>query len=422
METKFDISQHPCFNDKARHSFGRVHLPVAPKCNIQCNFCNRKYDCVNETRPGVTSAVLSPGQALEYLKRAVVMIPKLSVVGIAGPGDPFANPDETMETLELVNKYFPQMLICIATNGLSITPYIEKLSRLKVSHVTITINAVDPLIGAKIYSWVRPGKHVYHGQEGTHFLIKRQLNAVEELKRCGIVVKVNTIIIPGVNDDNIGEVAKTVGALGADIMNCMPLYPAEGTEFEKLGAPAPEKILQIRDEIKTYMPQMHHCTRCRADAAGLLGAPMSKEIMECLMESKQLPINPQEKRPYVAVVSREGLLVNQHLGEAKEVWVFGRGNGGSVLVEKRPVPQPGGGDNRWQQLAEILKDCRLLLAAGAGANPSKILDKNGIEIVLMEGMLHDGLKAAFGDGDFSRLKIMWEGCGGACSGKGQGCG
>ena len=36
------IEQHPCFNDEAHDSKGRIHLPVAPKCNIQCNFCEHK--------------------------------------------------------------------------------------------------------------------------------------------------------------------------------------------------------------------------------------------------------------------------------------------------------------------------------------------------------------------------------------------
>ena len=62
-----DRNNHPCFDDSARHRYARVHLPVAPRCNIQCNFCDRKMDCLNESRPGVTSSVLSPGQAVYYL-------------------------------------------------------------------------------------------------------------------------------------------------------------------------------------------------------------------------------------------------------------------------------------------------------------------------------------------------------------------
>ena len=53
------LDSHPCYNEGAHRRYARMHLPVAPKCNIQCNYCNRRYDCCNESRPGVTSEVLS---------------------------------------------------------------------------------------------------------------------------------------------------------------------------------------------------------------------------------------------------------------------------------------------------------------------------------------------------------------------------
>ncbi|MGE5894530.1 MAG: nitrogenase cofactor biosynthesis protein NifB, partial [bacterium] len=54
-----DIAKtHPCFSKEAHFKFGRIHLPVAPACNIQCRYCIRKFDCANESRPGVTSTVL----------------------------------------------------------------------------------------------------------------------------------------------------------------------------------------------------------------------------------------------------------------------------------------------------------------------------------------------------------------------------
>ena len=59
------LSRHPCYNRDAHREFARMHVPVAPRCNIQCNYCNRKYDCCNESRPGVTSEVLTPEQAAE---------------------------------------------------------------------------------------------------------------------------------------------------------------------------------------------------------------------------------------------------------------------------------------------------------------------------------------------------------------------
>lgn len=139
-----NIDDHPCFNKKAHHHFGRVHLPVAPRCNIQCKFCNRLFDCVNESRPGVTSAVLSPAQAMVYLEEVLRQKPNIRVVGIAGPGDPFANAAQTLETCRQVRAQYPEMILCVATNGLNLSPYLDELARLKVSHVTVTVNAVDP--------------------------------------------------------------------------------------------------------------------------------------------------------------------------------------------------------------------------------------------------------------------------------------
>ena len=264
------LLNHPCFNDKVRHLFGRVHLPVAPKCNMQCNFCDRKYDCVNESRPGVTSMVLKPYQAICFLEKITEKRSDISVVGIAGPGDPFANPEETMETLRLVRKKYPDMLLCLATNGLNILPYIDELSKLKVSHVTITINAVNPEISKKIYSWIYYNKKVLSAEEGTVILLAKQLEAVKKLKNKGIAVKINTIIIPGINNEHIPAVAKKISEYNADILNCIPLYPVKNTVFANINEPSMKMVKQIRKQASKYITQMYHCARCRADAVGLL--------------------------------------------------------------------------------------------------------------------------------------------------------
>ena len=52
---------------------------------------------------------MSPAEALEHVKRVMVERNDLSVVGIAGPGDPFANTGNTLETLRLVRETFPEM-------------------------------------------------------------------------------------------------------------------------------------------------------------------------------------------------------------------------------------------------------------------------------------------------------------------------
>jgi len=95
--------------------------------------------------------------------------------------------------------------------------------------VTITVCAVDPEIGKRIYSWVSDGNVVYRGLEGASLLLSRQLAAIEKLKQFGITVKVNCIIIPGVNDHHVKAVAKKMKEMGVDLLNCMAMFPNVNT-------------------------------------------------------------------------------------------------------------------------------------------------------------------------------------------------
>ena len=158
--------------------------------------------------------------------------PRIAVVGIAGPGDPFANADATLETLRLVRRRYPEMLLCVASNGLGVPPYVDELAELDVSHVTITVNAVDPAIGAAdLRLGPRRQAHLSRARPRPNCSWSGKLEAIRRLKPHGITVKINTIIIPGVNDDHVPEVARTMAELGADIINCVPLYPVAGTPF-----------------------------------------------------------------------------------------------------------------------------------------------------------------------------------------------
>jgi nitrogen fixation protein NifB len=428
--TEIDFDNHPCFSKEAHKKYGRIHLPVAPRCNIQCNFCNRKYDCINESRPGVTSNVLTPGQAVAYLENVVARRPEISVVGIAGPGDPFANPEETMETLRLVRRKFPKLMLCVATNGMGILPYIDELAELQTSHVTITMTSITPEIGAKVYAWVRDGRRPLRGEEGAAALQARQIEALVRLKQRGIVVKINSIIIPGINDEHISEVAAKVAGLGADIMNCMALVPVKGAAFEELAPPDNLMTARVRLQSGQFIKQMTHCARCRADAVGYIGEEMTAEQHDDLKHFSGLTLNPLEDqlRPYVAVATMEGALVNQHLGEADRLAIYEENlaaPGLFRLVEVRQAPPEGGGENRWAALGETLKDCRALLVTAAGPTPQKALGATGLKIIEMEGVIDEGLKAVFANQPIpASLKRRFNGCGAGitCKGTGNGCG
>jgi len=267
-------ASHPCFGEHACKN-ARVHLPVAPECNIQCNYCLRNYDCMNESRPGVASKILSPTEALERYVKLKDAIPNLTVVGIAGPGDALANFENTRETFRLIREYDKNVTFCIATNGLMLPRYVAWLKELDVSHVTVTVNAVDPAIGAKIYRYVSYMGKTYAGAEGAAILLANQLAGIKMLYDAGILCKVNCVTLKGVNDHHIREVTKTVSELGAFMTNIMPHIPVKGSAFEGLERMTDKEIMALREQCGAHIKQMNHCRQCRSDAAGTLDEDVS---------------------------------------------------------------------------------------------------------------------------------------------------
>jgi nitrogen fixation protein NifB len=271
MIENYDVNQnHPCFSQDAAHKHARIHLPVAMHCNISCNYCNRKYDCMNESRPGVTSEVINPVEALhryQYYKRH---LNNLSVVGIAGPGDALVDWEHSSQTIRLIREYDPQVLVCLSTNGLKLPKLAASIVELGVSHVTVTVNTLNPVTGAIIYRYVNYEGQRYSGAQGASLLLENQLAGISSLTRQGLMVKVNTVMIPGINNHEIPDIVRKMKELNVFITNIMPLIPVQGSAFADLPAPDAHDLTIMRRVCQTEMRQMLHCQQCRADAVGLL--------------------------------------------------------------------------------------------------------------------------------------------------------
>ncbi len=242
---------------------------MAKRCNMQCNYCLRRYSCVNESRPGVTARLLSPEEAVEHFSQVLLRIPRVSVAGIAGPGEPLANP-ETLETFRMLRERYPELMLCVSTNGLLLPEAAGELKRAGVNFVTVTINALSPEAWSKVYSWVEYGGRRLTGYEGWRVHAERQWKGLEEACRMGFVVKVNTVYIPEVNGEEIPEIARLAALAGARIHNIIPLIPVRGSRFAGMREPSAEEVERLRELCSAYLPQMRHCVRCRADAAGFL--------------------------------------------------------------------------------------------------------------------------------------------------------
>ena len=374
-------ASHPCFGEHACKN-ARVHLPVAAECNIQCNYCLRNYDCMNESRPGVASKILSPQEALQRYKTLKETMPNLTVAGIAGPGDALANFEQTSETLRLIRDYDPDVTFCIATNGLLLPQYVSQLKELGVSHVTVTVNAVDPAVGAKIYNHVNYMGRTYSGAEGAAVLLANQLAGIKMLCANGMTCKVNCVVLKGVNDGHVFEVVKTVSDLGAFMTNIMPHIPVKGSAFEGLDRVTNKEIAVIRRQCGAHIKQMTNCRQCRSDAAGTLDEDISIEFEEPVF------VEPQADRLMrFAVASKNGAIVDLHFGHADKFYIYESDETETRFVETRSVSKycdDSGCDkeDKWASVIRAVSDCDAVLALRIGPVPEKRLQENGIDVII----------------------------------------
>ncbi len=412
------IEKHPCYSEEAHHHYARMHVAVAPACNIQCNYCNRKYDCANESRPGVVSELLTPEEAAHKVLVIAGKIPQMTVLGIAGPGDPLANPKQTFRTFELIADKAPDIKLCLSSNGLMLPEHVDKIKELNVDHVTLTINMVDPEIGTKIYPWVRYNRKRFKGLDAAKILHERQMESLDALREADILCKVNSVMIPGINDEHLVEVNKVIRSKGAFLHNIMPLIsaPEHGTYFGLTGqrGPKPKELKALQDKCSGNMKMMRHCRQCRADAVGLLGEDRSQEFTK----EKFLEMSPEynlEKRQevhtgiqkfqeelrkakakqatpktaantpkiMVAVATKGNKLVNQHFGHAKEFQIYEVDGTEVKFVGHRKVDhycQSGYGEEATlDNIIKSIADCKGVLASKIGHCPQDELRKAGIE-------------------------------------------
>ncbi|MDD4867740.1 MAG: nitrogenase cofactor biosynthesis protein NifB, partial [Mycobacterium sp.] len=307
--------------------------------------------------------------------------------------------------------------------------------------VTITINMVDPAVGEQIYPFVNYKGKRYVGREAAKVLSDRQLEGLQMLTERKILAKINSVMIPGINDDHLVEVSRTVKSMGAFLHNVMPLVsaPEHGTVFGLAGqrGPTPQELKALQDRCAdddgAEMNMMRHCRQCRADAVGLLGEDRSDEFgpetysdgeviydlegrqkvhaeierwrEEVRSTRAELKIETEGSRPertaLVAVATKGGGVVNQHFGHADEFWVYEAAPGWAKLVQTRSVErfcngpsECGEEESVLQKTVRMLGDCQAVLCSKIGPEPRDVLADAGIEAIEVYDLIEQAVAAA----------------------------
>jgi len=401
---------HPCFATGARAQAGRIHLPVAAKSTIRRRF----------GEPETPGRALSPKDVLQWLDRVLAEGTGISMVGVTGPGEPLAEPGPTLTTLRAVREKHPELALTLATNGLAAAEHAGELAELGLSHVTVLVDAVDPLLVEQLYAWIRPGTRTVALPEASRLLVDAQARAIRAFREAGLFVKVNMTVYAGINDEHVADVANAMAALGADMLALVPFQPAccgpaccdpatnTPAEDEPAGpkAPDPARMAELRELAGQYIALMPAFDSCGQSIVGL-------EQAACELAASALP-KPSGARVNVAVASASGLDVDLHLGQAIRFLIFGprESDGLPCLLDSREAPEPtadstgdksggdksGGANARWAALAETLHDCFAILAASAGAPPREFLATKGITVLTGETQIQGAVDTLYGGG------------------------
>lgn len=355
-----------------------VHLPVAPQVTAMTRF--------STVLPRKLSFMM-PAEAVDFLDRVHARKKgMIDLVAITGPGDPLAVPDTTLQTMRLVQERYPELQLGLKTLGIGAEKFAEELRAAGLSYVEMTVNAVKEELLRKIYAWIRPGLKTLKIDEAVKLLIREQKNGVSAFKYHGVPVTVATTLYPGINLNHVGRISRTMMEFGAQAMALMPYQPETGSEVVHQ-LPAADQIDKAQKSAARYLPVIE---------ARLSGKCCSTPMGAVPFGDHEKPA-PTPEKPNVAVLSSSGVEVDLHLGKAGKIMIYGpREDGLACLLEIRDAPAPGGGAARWRDLAELIDDCFVLLAAQAGETPRQILAEHRIPVLLTADRIEGLVESLFG--------------------------
>ena len=353
-------------------------LPAAPLANHRLRY----GQSVNNSR------ALTPAESIQWLENPAGQGREIKWVQVEGPGDPLAAPPVLFELLERLDSTFTGLEAGITTLGLGLVPLLEQLKKLPVRRVTLLVDCVDTAVAEKIYAWIRPGKKTLALPGAVELLIAEQKAAVQALAEAGIEVSIRTTVYPEVNDAHIPLVGTTMSGLGASSIELVPYRSGEDQELQ-LPLDCGEETLQALEKQLARVLNVLPGNREKGTVVPAVLRPAAGALPR-----------PSKARPNVAVASSNGIDVDLHLGQAGRMLIYGpRKDGLACLLEARPTPQAGTGDNRWQTLAgSCLNDCFAVLAANAGENPRKVLAQQGIQVLLREDDIEATVDLLYGGG------------------------
>ena len=179
--------------DKFDRVIDYIRVSVTSRCNFRCLYCMPNTPFEWEPHENI----LSYEEMFEFLKLAIDEgVKKIRITG----GEPLLRKDLDV-FIKMLHDYKPSLDLALTTNGYYLKEYAKILKNAGLKRVNMSIDSLKPEIAAKI---------------AQKDVLNKVLEGLDEALKVGLKVKLNTVVMKGINDNeiiNLLEFAKNKGVI-----------------------------------------------------------------------------------------------------------------------------------------------------------------------------------------------------------------
>ena len=170
---------HSTLEDSHGRKASYLRISVTDRCNLRCTYCaGEGYSFIPHPN------ILRYEELLDLMGMSVGLgVEKVRLTG----GEPFVRKGFTEFMVKAASR-FPELDLCVTTNGTLIGDHVERLAEAGVRRINISLDTLDAakfqrITGFDHYSTVRAN--------------------IDRCQAAGMAVKVNAVAMKGVNDDEL---------------------------------------------------------------------------------------------------------------------------------------------------------------------------------------------------------------------------
>ncbi|TDI60233.1 MAG: GTP 3',8-cyclase MoaA [Alphaproteobacteria bacterium] len=197
--------------------FGRtikyLRVSVTDRCDFRCEYC------MSENMTFLPKSEVLSLEELDRLCTAFINkgVDKLRITG----GEPLVRRD-IMSLLRNLSRHLKTgalQELTLTTNGSQLTRFADELVDIGVKRINVSLDTLDADQFARITRWGR---------------LDQVLDGIEAAKKAGLQVKINTVAMRGVNDNEANDLVEWCAEHGHDLtfIETMPLGEIDGDRAE----------------------------------------------------------------------------------------------------------------------------------------------------------------------------------------------